>query len=183
MSAPRPQHLPNFRAPSALPPQPRPARPTAAAAAAAPTCAAAGTVRDGSQSLPAAKRRARRAELVGRLRLPGRGQPKHAAAAVAGAPSSWRARGPARSAARPPLPGTARSPSPGAAPRFPAAPGPACAPPLPPRAGGRGGWERGPRRVTSWSRAACRGFPAGIARPGCLHLREGRRRARAGARS
>lgn len=89
-------------------PQPCPVRPAAVAAAAAPTCAAAGTVRDGSRSLRAAKRRARRAELVERLRLPGRGLAEHAAAA-AGAPSSRRARGPARSAARPLLPGTALS--------------------------------------------------------------------------
>lgn len=104
--APAPSICLTSEPPPRLHPQPRPARPTAAAAA-APTCAAAGTVRDGSRSLPATKRRARRAELVGRLRLPGRGQAEHAAGAVAGAPSSRRARGPAPPAARPPLPGTA----------------------------------------------------------------------------
>lgn len=127
-------------------PQPCPVRPgaVAAAAAAAPTCAAAGTVRDGSRSLPAAKRRARRAVLVERLRLPGRGQAEPAAAA-AGVPSSRRARGPAGSAARPLLPGTARSRSlprrGSAAPDRPRA-GlalAACAPPLPPSGAGAAG--------------------------------------------
>lgn len=114
-------------------------------AAAAPTCAAAGTVRDGSRSLPAAKRRARRAELVERLRLPGRGQAKHAAAAAAGAPSSRRARGPAWSAARPLLPGAARSQSlPRGGSAVPGRPRArlalaACAPPLPPSGAGAAG--------------------------------------------
>lgn len=73
------QHLPNF--PSPLPRSHPYLYPTRRAAA--PTCAAAGTVRDGSGSLPAAGRRAGRAELVGRLPLPGRRQAEHAAAAAA----------------------------------------------------------------------------------------------------
>lgn len=168
-------------------PQPCPVRP-AAVAAAAPTCAAAGTVRDGSRSLPAAKHRARRAELVERLRLPGRGQAKHAAAAAAGLlPPGARGAQPG-----PPLALSSRgqlavSPSPGAAPRFPAAPGPASPSPpalrpCPPRARGpRGLGRRSPQSHLLVARSFP-GFPCGVACPACLDSRAGWRWPRAGTR-
>lgn len=121
---PTPQHQPNLPSPPRRSrAHPGPARRVTAAAA--PTCAAA------AQSQTEAGARGggaagRRAELVGRLRLPGRGQAGHAAAAAAaGAPSSWRTRDPARSAARARLPGQLReAPHPRARPALaaPAAP-------------------------------------------------------------
>lgn len=167
------QHQPNFLSP--LPgshphpclDRPRVAAAVAATAAAVLTCAAPGTVRDGSGSLRAAERRARRAELVGRLRLSGRGKAEHAAASAEGA-LSWSARGPTPSAVRPRIRGSAPSPSPRGGSAVAGRPRarPVLAPPLRPcllGRGGRGGWEGGPRRVSSRSRAASRGFPAGFA--------------------
>lgn len=148
-ASPRPQHQPNLPSPPRRSrAHPGPARRVTAAAA--PTCAAA------AQSQTEAGARGggaagRRAELVGRLRLPGRGQAGHAAAAAAaGAPSSWRTRDPARSAARARLPGQLReAPHPRARPAL-AAP----AAPLPLRSPGpRGVGTRSPQSRHSVARS------------------------------
>lgn len=161
----RAQHLPNFPHPLPRPhPHPCPVRP--AAAAAAPTCATAGSVRDGSRGWRAA------GGVSWRLRVPGRGQ------LSTRRPRPWRALPlPGARGAHPgPLlaldSGAAPGPSPGAAPVPPRAR--RSAPPLPLCARARGLGTA--QRSLPGSRAASRG--AGC--PRCLDSRAGRRRPRAG---
>lgn len=131
----------------------------------------------------AAGRRAGRAELVGRLRLPGRRQAEHAAAAGLPLPGARGAQTRPRLALD--FPGQRSVPPPGRLCDAQPPSSPAGALSLHPCPSGVGAREVGKEvhAVTSWSRAVSPGFPEGIACPGCLDSRAGRRWPRAGTRA